>query len=93
MKYLRFVVMLLMVIGALNWGLIGFFKYNLVADIFGMDSALTRLIYSLVGIAGLFGVAALCKSCCCCCGGSCGSKCGCGCCKKGQEGPGQHHQM
>ncbi len=84
MKYLRFVVMLLIVIGALNWGLVGFFKYNLVSDIFGMDSALTRLIYSLVGIAGLLALTFLCKSC-GCCGSSCGTSggCGCGCGKKG----------
>ena len=91
MKYLRYLVMLLIIIGALNWGLVGFFKYNLVADLFGMDSGLTRFIYSLVGIAGLLAVTFLCK---CCCGGSCGSSCSCSCCKKGpNQGPGQHHQM
>ncbi|HVW29242.1 MAG TPA: DUF378 domain-containing protein [Polyangiaceae bacterium] len=41
------------IIGALNWGLIGFFNFNLVAAIFGDRSAAARVIYALVGLAGI----------------------------------------
>lgn len=78
MKVLRFIVMLLMVIGSLNWGLVGFFQYDLIADIFGgMSSTVARVLYALIGLAGLFGIKGLVK---CCCGCNCGP--GCGCCKK-----------
>lgn len=47
----------LMVIGALNWLLVGLFQYDLVAAIFGgSDFLLSRIIYSLVGIAGIYGL-------------------------------------
>lgn len=44
----------LMVIGGLNWGLIGFFNYNLVDTLFGYTSGLSRSIYALVGLAALW---------------------------------------
>ena len=47
------VVVALVVIGALNWGLVGFFKFDLVAGIFGEMSMVSRVIYALVGLAGL----------------------------------------
>ena len=43
----------IVIIGALNWGLIGVFQVNLVAQIFGEMSAITRLIYGLVGLSGI----------------------------------------
>lgn len=79
MKCLRFIVLLLMVIGSLNWGLIGFFGYDLISDLFGgMMMAGSRVIYAIVGLAGLYGIGMLCR----CVG--CGCKCGpsCGCCHK-----------
>lgn len=79
MKVIRFIVMLLLVIGALNWGLIGFFQYDLISDMFGgMSTGAARIIYAIVGLAGIYGIGFLCR----CCG--CGCKCGpnCGCCKK-----------
>ena len=42
------------IIGALNWGLIGFFSFDLVAFIFGNMSWLARIIYAIVGICGLY---------------------------------------
>jgi hypothetical protein len=42
------------IIGALNWGLIGFFDFNLVAAIFGSMTWLSRIIYGLVGVSGLY---------------------------------------
>jgi len=44
---------LLVIIGALNWGLIGLFNFNLVHFIFGFSSILVRLVYILVGFAGI----------------------------------------
>ena len=46
------------IIGAINWGLIGFFDFNLVESIFGNDM-LSRIIYSIVGIAGLINIGLL----------------------------------
>ena len=44
----------LVVIGALNWGLIGIFNFNLVAAIFGAMSPLSRLVYIVVALAGIY---------------------------------------
>jgi uncharacterized membrane protein YuzA (DUF378 family) len=46
--------MVLVIIGGLNWGLVGAFKYNLVDTIFGEMSALSRIIYTLVGLAAVY---------------------------------------
>ncbi len=47
--------LLLVIIGALNWGLIGLFRFDLVAALFGgQDALFSRIIYSLVGVAGLY---------------------------------------
>ena len=53
------VALLLMIIGALNWLLVGLFQFNLVAWIFGAGSVLARIIYGIVGLAALWGVAML----------------------------------
>ena len=45
--------MILLVIGGLNWGLVGLFNFNLVSTIFGETTILSRIIYSLVGISGI----------------------------------------
>ncbi len=53
--YLNIVAMILVIIGAINWGLVGFFQFDLVAAIFGGSSAIvSRIIYALVGLAGLW---------------------------------------
>ena len=49
----------LLVIGGLNWALIGFFNYNLVGKVFSADIA--RIIYSVVGIAALYGLLMIAK--------------------------------
>jgi uncharacterized protein len=50
----------LVIIGAINWGLIGFFQFDLVAAIFGgQDSALARIVYGLVGLSGLYSLTLL----------------------------------
>lgn len=48
------IAMILVIIGALNWGLIGLFGFDLVAAIFGPMSMLSRIIYVLVGLAGVY---------------------------------------
>ena len=50
MKIIDKIALVLIIIGAINWGLIGFFKFDLVAAIFGQMSAISRIVYALVGI-------------------------------------------
>ena len=56
MKVIDKIALVLIIIGAINWGLIGFFKFDLVATIFGEMSVLSRIVYALVGISGLWGI-------------------------------------
>lgn len=54
------VMLALIIIGAINWGLIGFFRFDLVAAIFGGQLTLiSRIIYALVGLCGLWGLSLL----------------------------------
>lgn len=67
MKAVRFIVMLLIVIGAINWGLFGLFHYDVIADIFnGADSALARVVYVIIGLCGIYGISFLFNKCLCC---------------------------
>lgn len=54
MKALDILVTVLLVIGAINWGLVGIFGFNLVGVLFGEATALTRVIYTVVGLAGIY---------------------------------------
>ncbi|MBE5967986.1 MAG: DUF378 domain-containing protein [Lachnospiraceae bacterium] len=54
MKTLDYIALILVAIGAINWGLIGFFSFDLVRMIFGDMTMVSRIIYALVGIAGLY---------------------------------------
>ena len=54
MKVIDKIALVLVVIGAINWGLIGFFNFNLVSTIFGDMTVISRIIYALVGISGLW---------------------------------------
>lgn len=54
MKIIDKIALALVIIGAINWGLVGIFNFNLVDTIFGMLSILSRIIYILVGISGLW---------------------------------------
>lgn len=59
MRGLTIFALLLIVIGAINWGLIGFFNFNLVAALFGTSTlglAIQRIVYALVGLAGVYGI-------------------------------------
>ncbi|GAA0070681.1 DUF378 domain-containing protein [Clostridium sardiniense] len=62
MKFLDTIALLLVIIGAINWGLIGFFHFDLVATLFGDMSTVSRIVYSLVGIAGLYAISFFAKS-------------------------------
>lgn len=53
-KVLDCTALTIAIIGAINWGLIGFFRFNLVAFLFGDMSWLSRIIYALVGLCGLY---------------------------------------
>ena len=53
-NWLDITALILIIIGAINWGLIGFFSFDLVAFIFGNMSWISRVIYALVGICGLY---------------------------------------
>lgn len=54
MKGLDYTILTIAIIGAINWGLIGIFRFDLVATLFGSMSWLSRLIYIAVGLAGLY---------------------------------------
>ena len=56
MKIVDKIALILIIIGAINWGLIGLFRFNLVELIFGDMTILARIVYSLVGISGLWGI-------------------------------------
>lgn len=59
MRVLDKIALALVIIGAINWGLIGIFNFNLVDTIFGAMSIISRIIYILVGISGLWCIKAL----------------------------------
>ena len=53
-------ILILLIIGGINWGLIGFFNYNLVSGIFGANLiVLSRIIYAVVGLAALYAISFL----------------------------------
>ena len=58
-RTLDVIAMVLMIVGGLNWGLVGLFNFDLVAALFGEGSMLSRIVYTLVGIAALYGIATL----------------------------------
>lgn len=54
MNALDWIALILVIVGGLNWGLVGFFKYDLVAKIFGDMSTVSRVVYDLVGLSALW---------------------------------------
>lgn len=56
MKILYYIALTLVIVGAINWLLIGIFSFDLVATLFGEMSLLSRIVYSLVGISGLISI-------------------------------------
>ena len=59
MEILQKICLVLTIIGAINWGLIGLLDFNLVSFLFGEMTMLSRIVYSLVGIAGLINIGLL----------------------------------
>lgn len=60
MSILQKIALILVIIGALNWGLVGLFDFNLIAFLFDNISVIiSRIIYSLVGVAGIISIASL----------------------------------
>ena len=56
MKALDYTILTLVIIGAINWGLIGFLQFDLVRVLFGDMSILSRIVYALIGISGLYAI-------------------------------------
>lgn len=54
MKLINYVALTIAIIGAVNWGLIGLLSFDLVAFLFGEMSWLSRIVYTLVGICGVY---------------------------------------
>ena len=60
MKFLDTISLVLVIVGALNWLLVGLFQFDLVAALFGgQDAVLSRIIYTLVGLAGIWSISLL----------------------------------
>lgn len=56
---MNIVALILMIVGALNWRLVGIFRFNLVTWIFGASSVITAILYVLVGLGGIWGIVML----------------------------------
>lgn len=56
MKIIDTIALILVIIGAINWGLIGAFNFNLVDTLFGEMSTVSRIVYILVGISGIWAI-------------------------------------
>lgn len=63
MKVLYWIALVLVVIGGLNWGLVGLFGYDLVAAVFGDMTTITKVIYDLVGLAAIYMIFSASKCC------------------------------
>ena len=61
MDILQKICLAFTIIGALNWGLVGLFDFNLVSSLFGTDNMFTNLVYALVGLAGIINIGLLVK--------------------------------
>jgi len=60
MKIVQKIALALTIIGALNWGMVGLFKIDIVASLFnGSDSMISRIIYTLIAIAGIINIVLL----------------------------------
>lgn len=54
MKFLNILSLILLIVGGLNWGLVGLFRFDLVATIFGEASLLSNIVYILVGLSAVY---------------------------------------
>jgi uncharacterized membrane protein YuzA (DUF378 family) len=56
MNALDWIAMVLLIVGGLNWGMVGLFNYDLVAALFGTQQPFTRVVYALVGLSALYSI-------------------------------------
>ncbi len=54
MKTFDYIALILVIVGCINWGLIGFFGFDLVRILFGDMTLLSRIVYAIVGICGIY---------------------------------------
>lgn len=54
MRLINILTLMLLIVGGLNWGLVGLFGFDLVAALFGQMSAVSRIVYVLVGVSALW---------------------------------------
>lgn len=60
-NFLDWLAIIIMIIGGLNWGLVGVFNFNIVEAVFGIATIATKIVYIIVGLAALYGIAMLFK--------------------------------
>ena len=61
MRSINLITLALLIVGGLNWGLVGLFEFDLVAALFGEMSSLSRIVYALVGLSALWQIVPLLK--------------------------------
>ena len=61
-QFIEVASIILLLVGGLNWGLVGFFEWNFIDTIFGFGSTLSRIVYALVGISALYRIGIWVKS-------------------------------
>lgn len=59
METMQKILLVITIIGALNWGLVGLFDMNLVSSLFGSTTFITKVIYTLIAIAGIINIGIL----------------------------------
>lgn len=59
METIQKILLVITIVGALNWGLVGLFDMNLVSSLFGSTTFITKLIYTLIAIAGIVNIGIL----------------------------------
>ncbi|MFA5307114.1 MAG: DUF378 domain-containing protein [Candidatus Babeliales bacterium] len=65
--FIEYFIYALLIIGGLNWGLVGVLQFDLVAFLFGNMTLVARIVYGLVGVAAVLGILKLFKFSCCSC--------------------------
>lgn len=56
MRALNIIALTLLIVGGLNWGMVGLFDFDLVAALFGTDTTLSNVVYTLVGLSALYSI-------------------------------------
>lgn len=56
MKFLNAIALTLIIVGGLNWGMVGLLDFNLVSFLFGVDTVITNAVYTLVGAAAVYSI-------------------------------------